>query len=483
MHQREAGRRPTRWVFVAAIFAPLIPFMMAVHGAPLQQATTRAAGVPESQFFEVAPVGSLPDPAYDWQEPAYTVSCHHTELFNEQRRSTCINPDAKEADQRYVDELNQRALAKVKSRQRRSIVVSDGGDRHDGIVYQTNGGFKTTFSQAKPNRKWITAIKKRPTKSRSIFTPFGADVISPQRGQHGFTLRDSAIQTLNRPSDSQPEVDIMAEQNKNITKAQLDPKTVQLLYDDVNLSDRITVKEIGVALNSVNYNRQVAARIVNRMDGIQPGIAKEGREHNNWLPQLQTLRAGAGQFDSRSLLNNMSHYLQYFSVGLEQMVFDEWSNPLSKEDSMLEDMKVVERSARKMICDLIMLIRRFDEMAKYRAQYNQMRYNYTMTAESEAQLRKMMDEIRIRFDRLNYRGEQLYSPYWLQQSKLIKVVPIMTRQLVYVGREVMPINERKLDTMNIRAVRDRWILAEFMKFMDHSEHLLREFYRQTDGKN
>lgn len=261
------------------------------------------------------------------------------------------------------------------------------------------------------------------------------------------------------------------------------------LIDGIFASDIKLSWNINCALNSAASVKRllvnVAKMISDDMGGKVVDLDRRQvlEKQRKWLPKLEDLLHKdqlRKDLEPQVILANINHYIQFFSVAFEQMVYEQTN--LERKSAFIY--KDLERSALKILCDAEGLIKLVDFFNAHRRALDRLighLGNVAFGSANVPELRESAREIARRNKlvavqaierRIRYNREALESPYSKQHNE----DRITVNNSSFVSRDVMPISQRILGSNLERNTRDLSIVVDFEKLIDFYMSVLTNIY-------
>lgn len=466
------------------ILPVLVIFIRLIEGSSLVRGAEQQARLMTHSWQWYQVTSGMEDPAFDWQQPSWTKRCHLM-LFN----GTHLSPELQKvaiANKRLIDYYISVPEVKLgRRRRKRAVQVEAGLKERDGISYKTGdlkwGVKKTSFSQTKPVKSSASGgqfIRRAPAKSRYFHSsfPFLPQEIHPL----GFIQSQST-------SAFQPEVfapTVVAiepeSQMKGDTSEPSNLPELRQLASDLKLNQDIFAVNLNVAMFRIVEIRKLVRRLVEQLEKEEDSVTERKLERTTWVPSLNSLQQEAGKSDLRELYSNLSHYIQYFSVNAEQMVYDQLVEPYRLDRSLPTNLQA---GVDNQHCDIQFIVNDLDHLENIRSKFEKLNLNRSKLSGDSL---KIYNILTSRFDALYYKGKRLESPLWNSKAAdsssghMNSLKDSIKRKLVFVGRDVMPFDWRHPSSAHTRLSRDLATYEEYAKVLDYAYRLAEDLKVKVD---
>lgn len=247
--------------------------------------------------------------------------------------------------------------------------------------------------------------------------------------------------------------------------------------------------QLSCALNTANSVRRLVAyvrRLLSHQQKLIDSVKQINYEQDDgidWIPKLDSLIRKRNHDnkinESRFVLTNVTHYLQFFNVALEQMVFEQ--RGLSTNDRRLalisQGYKDLDRASLKILCDIESLVKLLDNLESNKRELIDAIKNNNLAPKDEQDPLKQLNLTSME-KRLGYTNDTIESAYWISSGKQWDLIvnKNASANFVLLSRKVMPQNQRNLQSELARKARDYKILDLFDKMLDYYESVLKNIY-------
>lgn len=439
------------------------------------------------QWYQVT--SGMQDPAFDWNRPDWTQRCHLM-LFN----GTHLPPELQKvaiANKNLNDYFSAIPESTLGRRRRKRAIQSEASTTkgHDRIVYKTGGHKwdvkKTSFSQAKPIKSSSDPgsgfpIKRRPAKSRYIAqVPFFLlpNEISPLSFQNSQFVSPTEVRATGTSAGTTGPEQLGL--GRTIHRAQQTDSATSLdalvrMVSDLKLNQDIFKANLEIVVHRIGELRKFLSYM---LEELRMRVVNEGWELRNatWVPRLESLKYNSNQFDMREFYSNLSHYVQYFSVNAEQMVYDQLKAPDSSYGGYPSQLRTYLDDLN---CDIQFLVNDLDHLENIRIGFGRLNLDKTKLQDDYL---KIYNDIEGRIEMLHHRGETLRSPLWDSKAAYAKVEDSVKRGLVYASRDAMPFNWRHpIGDIQRRLSRDISTYEECTEMLKFVTHLVDYLKNKVD---
>jgi len=422
----------------------------------------------------------------DASEPRWTDACNKRASINDTLISIIIGPQTKHAS--HVIEEDRQLRGKFfkhglepepPGRTRRSIPSSGGGleetnlltvgleapDQSGSSIWykqpKGRGAKKTSFAAARGN-------KYSKSKSRYYLSPWTASQQQVSSHPIGKQFAKSTQGSGSQVAKTNP-MPLSGEMRKIVQS---------IFANDIKLS-----WHINCALNTATSARR-AADLVNQsiqseLNETKIGIATG--ESRRWIPNLESLlvkpdsvqkQNGLGR--SQRALTNVTHYIQFFNVAFEQMLFEQVSFGTKSAHLYWE----LERDCLKLLCDTETLVRSLELLNEARNELVKSLEGSSMILDGDVSnsLRALnISVVNSMERRLRYDKASIQSPFVIWRETQGGGGNSMVAG-AFIPRAVMPLSQRKLTSNLERNIRNQFILADFKSLVGYYESMLANIY-------
>lgn len=241
------------------------------------------------------------------------------------------------------------------------------------------------------------------------------------------------------------------------------------------------VKHLKLLLHDVNET------ISSEMEQVRPdyGLVKNILDQRyTWLPTLNSVSKTVDTcFSDAAIIANYSHYVQIFSVSLEQMIYDQ----ATVGEKLFDEFSDIEDFLESILCDIVTLKKHVINLSASKVKL----YKFLVAANmsiSDPRLSRLHLVDSVPEGRKNCTSNIIESSWY---SSFAEVEESDTAgeeseeeeifwKAYYAGRDLMPISQRKLNNIE-RLIRDQSIVNDLEKFLLFYESKLIDIY-VTDGR-
>lgn len=495
------------------------------------------------QSGALSEISAIEEPAYGKREPKWWDACNKRLSLNDTLINIMIGPQwhhssqMLEEDRKHSGKYAQHGAAVIltgrnnqptkstedlQHRSKRSTKsaikdnsIADAGS--GGVFYYGNAGYFIEDNKGGlivDNGKHQYGSKRVLNKGdkynygvkKTTFSMFNANKQYPkkQRNHHLMLVQPVDQVDVSKLPISNGNADQSRVNNSKIETASIITKQVEqivdkipvikVILDSISALDIRLSWQINCALNAANSVRRLLVHVLRLLGRFQQQQNLDIREQTQqvieelkWLPKLDTLikkNTDATLYESRLVLTNVTHYMQFFNVAFEQMVFEQRS-PISgdrRASLISQAYRDLDRAALRMLCDIESLVRLLENLEDNKRQLIEALKvnNVTSEATSGSSLTWLkLSAVDSMERRLRYNKDPIESAYWISSGKphLSSDAANSTKtSFVLLGRSVMPTNQRNLQNDFERKSRDYYILNNYDKMLAYYESLLTAIY-------
>lgn len=465
----------------------------------------------------------------DDREPSWWDACSRRLSLNDTLINIMIGPQARHSHQAPEEERQQRArLAQwgglaihasrpegpllvgsrypnLGSRRRRSpaggLSLADVDQSENQIGYlaedETGGFLFDSRKQQIRSERWSKSVKgdkHRYGIKKTTFSMLNANKHSLKKQRYYHSLlagqQESPLIPVRGDTTLASSTSEIVAGETQIQLAQVNKiPALKTILESIAAQDIRMSWQINCALNAANSVRRLIAyvqRLISRQHHKpeQSESLEQAIEGTRWIPRFEALvrknPKGSAQ-ESRYVLANATHYMQFFNIAFEQMVFDQIGSSGDRKTALIsQGYRDLDRASLRVLCDAENLVKLLDglEASKQQLARTLKANNVTLTTNKDSPKGLNLDAVESMARRLRYSGDTLESAFWASAGRHRNqtVNNNATALFVPLARTLMPKAQRNLQSDLERKSRDNRILSLFDQLLGYYESVLTSIY-------
>lgn len=360
-----------------------------------------------------------------------------------------------------------------KSRRKRSAGVK--GKQNDKWAMNTNGLVnpivykKSRNSKYGPTKKTTFSMGNKRYLIKPLGPKFNGKKYLVSSSEEVFDVQQQyAVRGTTTPAPTTGEAPKLSQA--------MDRLTDSLLANDIKLTWRVNS-----ALHMITDLRKSMKRLINLIGGDKlseeagANLVSAIREQQKWFPRVESLikeNKQSAHYDSYLVLRNISNYIQFFDVVFEQMVHEQ----VNLDKKYAPTYRKLVQKGLELSCDIELMMRHIQDLKKDKSELiGQMtKEKLRMDDVNKPGFPKRIHprSLRLADKQLHYDANTFESPNF---KALIHKEPGRPDS-IFVSRDVMPENQRKLNSSIERRIRDQWVFEELERFLTFYETILNNIY-------